>query len=468
MKKSDEIKKSMDDLLIRAESIQNVAAKANEGAGRDLTEDEQKSWNDIMAKETGQIAKLEGELKAALLLEEEQARLRSLKATLNTPNPVFDQTGGQQSTPPVPLNIRLLTPNLKAFQGAGDKIQAQKDAYDTGLWFKSYLLRGSRPEVAQAAREKLIARRGMEWFATQNETTPTDGGYLVPPQFENAVIVYREQVGVARRLARVVPMSSDTWTGMKQTSGTTVYYPGEEGAIPDSDANFSRYTLSAKKRAILTYVSAELRDDALVSVMDLLAQDMGHQFALKEDQEFVAGDGTSTYGGVQGVRPAVIAATASVYSPTADEDAWSEVTLATLLAGVSLVADKYRGLPLSWLISAPAKWQIMDRLALAQGGAIMQDIVNGQPQFQFLGYPVVLSDRMPTTEAVSQVFALFGAFGNAVTIGDRSGISIAVSEHYKFNTDQIAVRGTTRYDINVHEAGSTSAAGAIVGVATHS
>jgi hypothetical protein len=258
VKKSDDIKKQMDDLLVRVEALQNLASKEN----RDFTPEEQGEWDRIMKSvkkddgsidlaKSGELAKLRAEYDKAIAFEEEVARARAARASLTSnPQQVFDNTGAGPAAPPVPMNVRILTPNLVAFKGQGNKEQALRDAYDCGLWFKSLLLRGRHPEAAQAAKDKLIARRGHEWFATQNETTPTDGGYLVPPQFENAVIVYREQVGVSRRLARVVPMTSDTWTTMKQSSGTGVYYPGEEGAITDSDANFSRYSLVAKKRAI--------------------------------------------------------------------------------------------------------------------------------------------------------------------------------------------------------------------------
>jgi HK97 family phage major capsid protein len=79
------------------------------------------------------------------------------------------------------------------------------------LWLKANLLSHTgRHDEGVAAREKLISRRGEAFLASQNEGTPTDGGYLVPPTFEQAVTVYREQVGVARRLARVIPVGSDT------------------------------------------------------------------------------------------------------------------------------------------------------------------------------------------------------------------------------------------------------------------
>lgn len=457
MKKSDEIRRQIADHSDKAQAFLDVA----EAAGRELTADEDTAFKAAMAD----IEALKPQLEASLAHEAKVAELRAMRAVQNAPlDPVLPVSGrnpGEQSAAAIPGTVRVLNPTLKAFKGAS-RDQAVRDAYDCGLWFKAVAKRD------EAAREKLISRRGQEWFASQNEGVGADGGYLVPAPLSNAVTVYREQVGVLRQLARIVPMSSDTFTWMKQTSGTSVYYPGEEGSITASDANFSRVSLTAKKRAILAYVSNELKDDAIVSIMDLLASDMGHQFALKEDEEGIKGDGTSTYGGVQGIRPAVIAATAGVYGPVADEDAWDELTVATHLATMSLVADKYRTANMRWLCSASYKWQVMDRLAMAAGGSPAQVVVDGVPQDRFLGYPVVLSDRMPTTTGVSQVSAIFGDFSQAVVLGDRNMVTLATSEHVGFTTDQIAVRGTCRYDINVHEEGDTSTAGAIVGLATHS
>lgn len=465
MKKSDILRATIAELTDEAEALVNVA----ENEGREMSADEQSRWTAIMDKESGELAQRQAELKAALAHEEERDRLAVARlANYQAPPTVFDRLGTGPAPPAIPANARVLMPTLKAFKGS-NRDEALRDAYDTGLWFLSKLFAFTpRHDEAMSAKEQVIARRGHEWYATQNESQPTDGGYLVPPQFENAVLNYREQVGVARQLARVVPMTSDSWTGVKQTSGTAVYYPGEEGAITPSDANFSRYTLEARKRAILAYVSAELTADSAVSIMDLLASDMGHQFALQEDKEFVIGDGTSTYGGVVGVKTAVIAATASVFTPVADNDDWSELTIGDHAGAMSLLSDKYRGGRLAWLCSAPYKYQVMDRLAYAQGGATAGDLTGGIMGGNFMGYPVYLCDRMPTTSAVSTVGAIFGDFANAVVIGNRSGIEVAVSPHYAFNTDQIAVRATTRYDINVHEEGDTSTAGAIVGLSTHS
>jgi HK97 family phage major capsid protein len=93
------------------------------------------------------------------------------------------------------------------------------------------------------------------------------------------------------------------------------------------------------------------------------------------------------------------------------------------------------------------------------------DIANGGVQ-RFLGYPVVLSQVMPTNEANSQICALLGNFRLGSTFGDRRLLSLALSSEYKFAEDQLAIRGTERFDLNVHDVGNTTAAGPIVGLIT--
>jgi len=352
--------------------------------------------------------------------------------------------------------VRVKDSAVKAFDNANE-------AFNAYLWLKG------RVGGDSACREKFEARCGTAWLGTQTEGSPSQGGYLVPPGFARAIMVSRQETGALRKLARIVKMDSDTLAYPKQTAGTTVYYPGEEGSITASDLDFGRVNLTAKKRAIYSLVSNELRDDSAVSIMDLLAQDMGHQLALKEDAEGIAGDGTSTYGGVQGIRPAVIAATASVFTPSADEDEWSELTYPTFAGVMATLPAKYRvAKNLKWLCSPAFKWAVMDRLAIASNGAVSQVFVDGIPQDRFLGYEVVVSDDMPSTTAVSQVCAIFGNFDRAVLLGERTEVRIATSEHIAFQTDQTAVRATVRYDVAVHEQGDTSTAGSIVGLSTHS
>jgi HK97 family phage major capsid protein len=72
---------------------------------------------------------------------------------------------------------------------------------------------------------------------------------------------------------------------------------------------------------------------------------------------------------------------------------------------------------------------------------------------------------MPAS-AVSTFAAFFGNWNDAVVIGDRENVEISVSEEAYWANDITAVKGTTRYDINVHDAGTGSVAGAVVGLKT--
>jgi HK97 family phage major capsid protein len=461
VKKSDEIKQKIADATDRAEAIVNLA-KDKDGNDRPLSVDEQKSWKSIMDEKDGELAKLNAELKSAIAYEGEVARLRAARQTTETPTPVYGQSGkpaGADGASALPANVRVVNPTLRAFTWAKDKDQNLRNAYDCGLWFKA-LVKRDQPSI-----DRLAARRG-DWLATLNESNPQDGGTLVVPEFERSVITYREMVGVVRKLARIVQMGSDSYTFYKQSGGTTVYYPGEEGTITASDFDFAAVSLQAKKRAILAYVSTELNDDAIVSVMDLLAADIGHQFALQEDNEGIKGDGTSTYGGVLGLRPAAIAATAGTATAATGHDTWPELDYSDIASAIAKLSDKYQSMPISWLCSAAFKWQVFDRLAYAQSGASAEVLVNGVPVAAFAGRPIYVCDRMPTTAAASTVCALAGSFENCLVLGERAGIRIATSEHVAFTTDQIAVRGTTRYDIKVHEQGDTSTAGALVSLKT--
>jgi HK97 family phage major capsid protein len=292
----------------------------------------------------------------------------------------------------------------------------------------------------------------------------------VPSEFSKAIFDYRDEVGVARKLATVLPMGSDTLSVPKLSSGPTTYVVGEESQITASDASFERVNLTAKKRACFGYVSSELADDNAVGLMDLLAQRMGLSLAVQEDAEFIQGDGTSTYGGVIGCKTIFTTATAGVVQAATNNDTWPEITYADIALAMAKVASKYRtGGELAFLCSSAAKWQVLDRLILAQGGATAGNLAAGVGVNSFASYPVYVSDNgMPITTAANTIFLLFGNFRLCSLFGSRQDMRVAVSPHLKFDYDQLAIRATVRYDIAHHEFGDGSTAGGVVALKTAS
>jgi HK97 family phage major capsid protein len=50
----------------------------------------------------------------------------------------------------------------------------------------------------------------------------------------------------------------------------------------------------------------------------------------------------------------------------------------------------------------------------------------------------------------------FGNLGMAATLGSRRGIRVGLSDQRYWSSDQIGVKGTERFDINVHDLGTAS------------
>ena len=64
------------------------------------------------------------------------------------------------------------------------------------------------------------------------------------------------------------------------------------------------------------------------------------------------------------------------------------------------------------------------------------------------------------------IVAVFGDLSQAASFGDRRQTTIQVSDSAlnAFEQDEMAIRGTERFDINVHDTGSSTESGPIVGL----
>ena len=181
---------------------------------------------------------------------------------------------------------------------------------------------------------------------------------------------------------------------------------------------------------------------------------IGRALGIREDAELILGDGSAGYGSVTGLGHSLGAG--GTYELSSGETAWSDVTLAHLNAQVGTLPEKF--VPeASWLMSRAFHSTVVQKLLYAAGGNTVSTVEGGSG-FQLFGYPINFSDQMPASGA-GVVAAYFGDFDGSVAIGDREGVDVAFSAEYYFNQDCTGARGSTRYDINVHGAGGSSAEG---------
>jgi HK97 family phage major capsid protein len=452
-KTSADIRAEIADYTSSAQALLDIAKEAD----RDFDTEEEALFNDYSAKlETAQT-----ELKKAEDFEARRRQIAELQVMQSQPLAPIGGVSIKGAADRLRVHHRIGPMN--AFKGP----EAARDAYDCGMWLRAVVARGHRQNDEEA--EARVATRGWDVRAISTEGTPTGGGYLVPTPLSNAIIDVRALAGISRQICRVVPMTAETQTIARKTAGTTVYYPGETGTTTASDQTWGQVQLTAKKRAILSKVSQELRDDAIIAVVDDLASQMGTDFAVKEDAELIDGDGTSTYGGEVGLLAAL--GSAGVSTAATGHDLWSELDMADFTAAMALLPDKYWQYMPSWVCSSAFYFAAMLRVQASAGGNTIGSLEQGAVgRPMFLGYPVYFTNQMPTSTAAATVAALFGAYSQAAVIGDRMGITIAQSEHLGFAEDVLAVRATTRYDINVYDSGSATAndVGAYVGLKTAS
>ena len=64
----------------------------------------------------------------------------------------------------------------------------------------------------------------------QRENNNPSSGFLVPDEFQNDLIDLRENFGVFRQNAKIVPMAADTRSDPRRVNGVTAYFVGESSA----------------------------------------------------------------------------------------------------------------------------------------------------------------------------------------------------------------------------------------------
>jgi len=338
---------------------------------------------------------------------------------------------------------------------------ASEKAYRFGQW----LLGG--PCGVSAARQWCMERGLLD--RAMSEGVNEKGGYLVPEEFGNDLIVLIEQHGVFRRNSKVRPMSTDMRSDPLLTSELDSEFVAESEEGTDQDLTYSRVNLVAKKHMILVPFSSELSEDSSLAIGDELAGASARAFAKKEDLCGFVGEATSTHGGMTGIATNLKAVDGTIASiaglQVGSGNAYSELALVDF-EGVAARLPEYADQNAKWYVSKKFYYNVMVKLLLAAGGVTPTEIEDARNK-RFLGYPVEITQVMPSAEANSQVCALLGDLSMGALFGDRRSIRISISDQALYRQDDLLFKATERFDVNsAFGVGNTTAAGPIVGLIT--
>ncbi len=349
-----------------------------------------------------------------------------------------------------PARKSVVAPTAKVYSRL-KHFRSNDEAYSFGTW--AFAAMGHQKSASWCAENGIVLKGA-------SEGVNSAGGYLVPEQFENTLISLRETFGVARANANIVPMTGDLVKIPRRTGTLTAYFVGENTAGTESQQTFDQVQLVAKDAMSLSRLSNQLNEDAVINFADALAGEMAYAQASLEDGCAFLGDGTSTYGGIYGLANAVGSAGVS----TATSTAFTSITLAQIQAMMALL-PQYADNSNAKFYMSKAVWNaVFLRLASVAGGNTQTDLLTGDKKLSFLGYPVVLSQKMNATTGNGAIVCHFGDFSQACYLGDRrqTAVEFSNSALNAFEKNQLVARAVTRWDFVAANVGDSSTAGSIV------
>lgn len=265
-----------------------------------------------------------------------------------------------------------------------------------------------------------------------SESVDADGGYLVPEEFENQIIVGLDEANVIRSLAKVITTHHDRKIPIA-VGHSTATWTAENAAFTESNPTFGQKQIDAFKLTDLIRVSVELLQDAAFPLEQYIANEFARAFGIAEEQAFCVGTGVNQPTGIFTASGGAVGVTSA--SATA-------ITVDEIISLVYALKSPYRRN--AKFLMNDATVSLLRKLKDNNGAYLWQPSVQaGQPD-KLLGYDLYTSPYVPTVEAGAFAIA-FGDFQN-YWIGDRAGRTVQrLNELYATN-GQVGYVATERVD----------------------
>ena len=264
--------------------------------------------------------------------------------------------------------------------------------------------------------------------------TDTEGGYLVPDEFERTLIEALEEENIFRQLATIINTSSgDRKIPVVATKGSASWVD-EEGAIPEADDAFGQVSIGAYKLATIIKVSEELINDSAFNLEQYIAKEFGRRIGVKEEEAFFVGDGT---GKPTGIFNATGGAGVGVTTASA-----TAITIDEIMDLFYSLKSPYRKNAV--FVTNDATVKSIRKLKDGNGQYLWQPSVTaGQPD-TILNRPLKTSVYVPGIAAAAKTIA-FGDF-SYYWVADRQGRSFQRLNELYAATGQVGFKATQRVD----------------------
>lgn len=281
------------------------------------------------------------------------------------------------------------------------------------------------------------AMRNKNTYDVQNALqigTDSEGGYLVPDEFERTLVEALLEENIFRKLAKVITTASGDKKIPVVASKGTASWVDEEGAIPESDDSFGQVSIGAYKLATMIKVSEELLNDSIFNLESYIAKEFARRIGTKEEEAFFIGDGTGKPTGIfnatGGAQLGVTAASATA------------ITVDEVMDLFFSLKSPYR--KNATFVMNDATVKAIRKLKDGNGQYLWTPSLTAGTPDTILTRPVLTSAFVPTIEAGKKTIA-FGDF-SYYWVADRQGRAFKRLNELFAATGQVGFMATQRVD----------------------
>lgn len=276
------------------------------------------------------------------------------------------------------------------------------------------------------------------------------GGYLVPEQFSANILEKSLEDAIIRPRATIQPMTSNRVVipadvdANHQTNyfgGITIYRPGEAGLKTATSPTFDRIALTLHKVTGLCHISDELLEDSAIAVEANVSRKFAQAIVFLQDYDFINGNGTDQPLGITN------ASNPSLITLTAESGQGANTIVAENIIKMwarMYSAGKNRAV---WIANDDTFPQLATMaLAVGTGGVPLwmpAGGLSGLPYQTLMGKPLIFTEKCQTLGTAGDIIL---ADLSQYIIGEKSGLQVATSMHFKFDYDQQSFRFVLRYD----------------------
>ena len=283
-----------------------------------------------------------------------------------------------------------------------------------------------------------------------SETVDTEGGYLVPEEFRNIMIMYDAEDTLVWSKATVWPMAGEKIqfpklqqnpdvqdAGFDHFAGVTFEWTEEGGEKPETEPTFGMVEMIVHELAGYTEITNTLLDDSVINLINYLTRLFRSAWYYYTDKAFIQGTGGKQPLGIIN-DPSIL----GVYRQTADTlevqdclnmEARMPSTFDT--NAVWFITKQGRAALRGQTVSSSSKELVLQEM--------YGDLSKGY-DMTILGKPAFLADgKIPALGSTGDL--ILGSW-SWYYVGFRQDFSMDSSRHFKFRNNRTALRCSGRID----------------------